>query len=105
MAEGTAVSYAEHGVCTQTDPELFFSIDDPDKKGSAYLYLPIALSFCAQCPVRKECLDEAISENIPWGIWGGSTWTQRRYIKRGLLTVEQLEIDLKKYLPKENNKC
>jgi hypothetical protein len=31
-----------------------------------------ALSKCADCPIKKECLDEGMKpENIAYGIWGG----------------------------------
>jgi hypothetical protein len=37
-----------------------------------------ALSVCATCPVRQECLDYAIRNRIDNGIWGGVTEKELR---------------------------
>ncbi len=34
--------------------------------------------FCSDCPVRTECLVEALDNRIEWGIWGGMTERERR---------------------------
>jgi len=55
--------------------------DDPDmwfpERGDSKLRTARALWICANCPVRKECLDEALSKNEKHGIRGGRT-TQMR---------------------------
>jgi WhiB family transcriptional regulator, redox-sensing transcriptional regulator len=40
-----------------------------------------ARSLCAVCPVRGECLEYALTNHEPDGIWGGKTWRQRRRIQ------------------------
>jgi WhiB family transcriptional regulator, redox-sensing transcriptional regulator len=37
---------------------------------------------CSGCPVRFECLAEALDNRIEWGIWGGMTERERRLILR-----------------------
>ncbi|HVE92192.1 MAG TPA: WhiB family transcriptional regulator [Actinomycetota bacterium] len=37
-----------------------------------------AKAFCAVCPVRAECLDEALRAGERFGIWGGMTERERR---------------------------
>ena len=38
---------------------------------------------CGGCPVRIECLVEALDNRIEWGVWGGLTERERRaLIKR-----------------------
>ncbi len=37
---------------------------------------------CGQCPVRTECLAEALDNNIEWGVWGGMTERERRALLR-----------------------
>lgn len=69
MAEPRLARIAEHALCAQADPELFF----PDKGGRA----PEARRICAACPVRQECLDFAIAEGVT-GIWGGTGQKERR---------------------------
>ena len=37
---------------------------------------------CSGCPVRTECLAEALDNEIEWGVWGGLTERERRAILR-----------------------
>ena len=37
---------------------------------------------CAACPVRTECLAEALDNQIEWGVWGGFTERERRALLR-----------------------
>jgi WhiB family redox-sensing transcriptional regulator len=41
-----------------------------------------AKQVCGQCPVRTECLAEALDNNIEWGVWGGMTERERRALLR-----------------------
>ena len=41
-----------------------------------------AKQLCSQCPVRTECLAEALDNNIEWGVWGGMTERERRALLR-----------------------
>ena len=36
-----------------------------------------AKQLCAGCPVRTECLAEALDNQIEWGVWGGMTERER----------------------------
>lgn len=60
---------------------------DPDQ-----LFVPGAAqhnakTVCMGCPVRTECLAEALDERIEWGVWGGMTERERRAILRRRPTV------------------
>lgn len=57
------------------NPNLFF----PESKEQEAKCLPIARTICAGCPERKECLDYALKEQIPHGIWAGTTPAQRGF--------------------------
>lgn len=57
------------------NPNLFF----PESKDQEAKCLPIVRSICAGCPERKECLDYALREQIPHGIWAGTTPAQRGF--------------------------
>lgn len=61
-------------LCSQSDPDVFF----PDKGGS----LGEAKAICRECEVRYECLNYALNNNINYGIWGGTSERERRYIKK-----------------------
>jgi WhiB family redox-sensing transcriptional regulator len=37
---------------------------------------------CETCPVRRECLEYALADNSLIGLWGGTTDTERRMIRR-----------------------
>ena len=41
-----------------------------------------AKQMCAGCPVRTECLAEALDNQIEWGVWGGMTERERRAVLR-----------------------
>jgi WhiB family redox-sensing transcriptional regulator len=57
------------------NPNLFF----PESREQEAKCLPIVRSICAGCPERKECLDYALKEGIPDGIWAGTTPAQRGF--------------------------
>ena len=57
------------------NPNLFF----PDSREQEAKCLPIVRAICAGCPERKECLDYALREEIPDGIWAGTTPAQRGF--------------------------
>jgi len=37
---------------------------------------------CAGCPVRNQCLAEALDARMEWGVWGGMTERGRRLLLR-----------------------
>ena len=40
------------------------------------------------CPVRFDCLAEALDNRIEWGVWGGMTERERRQLLRQRPDVE-----------------
>lgn len=61
-------------LCAETDPDAFF----PEKGGNT----TDAKKVCAQCGVRAQCLDYALSADERFGIWGGLSTAERdRLIK------------------------
>jgi WhiB family redox-sensing transcriptional regulator len=59
--------------CYGLDPELFFPATE---EGAS-----LALSFCAVCVVRQECLDWALWQGERYGVWGGTSERQRRLMR------------------------
>ena len=41
-----------------------------------------AKQVCTGCPVRTECLADALDNEIEWGVWGGMTERERRALLR-----------------------
>jgi len=48
-----------------------------------------AVTYCARCPVRDECLRYAIDRDEPHGIWGGLTPGQRQQIQHRIHRTHQ----------------
>jgi WhiB family redox-sensing transcriptional regulator len=61
--------------CQETDPDLWFR--DGDK-----LSYRIARSFCNRCPVRVQCLDYAVTNKEPGGMWGGKSPSERAKLRK-----------------------
>lgn len=60
--------------CLDADPEAFF----PDRGGST----EEAKAICDMCPVRSDCLEYAVTNDIKFGIWGGTSVRERRRLRR-----------------------
>ncbi|MFD5494406.1 WhiB family transcriptional regulator [Streptomyces sp. NPDC001812] len=67
--------------CRDEDPDLFFPIGT---SGSALLQTERAKAVCRRCPVREQCLDWAMDSGQSLGVWGGTSETERRALRRRL---------------------
>jgi len=47
----------------------------------------VAVKFCSDCPVRQECLEFALCENIEFGVWGGQGERARQRMRRASVLV------------------
>ncbi|MFF1819326.1 WhiB family transcriptional regulator [Kribbella sp. NPDC058245] len=65
--------------CREEDPELFFPIGTT---GPSLRQAEAAKRVCARCPVQADCLEWALETGQDAGIWGGTTDTERRLLKR-----------------------
>lgn len=65
--------WASRGRCLGTDPETLFV------QGSAQHQ---AKRICGGCPVRMECLADALDNRTEFGVWGGMTERERRALLR-----------------------
>lgn len=65
--------------CREADPDIFFPTghDEPLPRQIAR-----AKSICNECPVVRECLMWALADPLMDGIWGGTTQSERRAIRR-----------------------
>jgi WhiB family redox-sensing transcriptional regulator len=65
--------------CRGGDPEMFFHPRD-ERTTARAKRIKIAKAFCEPCPVKKECLEHALSVREPYGIWGGMSEEERKQI-------------------------
>src|SRR5690625_3197456 len=59
-----AVSTWHTGAACRERPDLDFIDPEPDQAEQCR-------TVCAGCPVREQCLADALAAGEPWGIWGG----------------------------------
>lgn len=74
---GTTVPWVtdwiSQAACRESDPDALFV------QGAAQNR---AKSVCAGCPVRVECLADALDNRTEFGVWGGMTERERRALLR-----------------------
>ncbi|WP_010532736.1 WhiB family transcriptional regulator [Brachybacterium squillarum] len=73
VGETTDQSWAARGACAGMDPDEFFV------QGTEQHQIKTA---CGACPVRTECLADALDNRIDFGVWGGMTERERRRLLR-----------------------
>ena len=53
-------------------------------------FSPETVEVCRRCPVRPDCLSEGLWEEESPGTWGMTSEAQRRRIRHGKATVEEV---------------
>lgn len=66
----TTDNWQHRAACRGLDPDLFFP--EVGSTGTE------ARAVCNTCPVRAQCLDDAINRDEKFGIWGGMAHLERR---------------------------
>ena len=59
--------------CNNADPDELFVTGAAQNR---------AKTLCMGCPVRTECLSDALDNRIEFGVWGGMTERERRALLR-----------------------
>lgn len=67
--------------CAIVDADLFFPRED-EGKGPRLRRERRAKEVCFSCPVRTRCQEHAIAVGEPYGIWGGTSESDRRSLRR-----------------------
>ena len=65
-------------LCRQHSSNLFFPPPTFEKKDDRVKREFKAKAVCESCPVKIDCLDEALIISEPFGIWGGMTENERK---------------------------
>lgn len=66
-------TWAVRAACLTTSPDELFV------RGAAQRE---AREVCFNCPVRMECMADALDSHVPFGVWGGLTERERRALLR-----------------------
>lgn len=71
-----SLEWIERGACAEVDPALFFpEVGDLGAKKKAK-------RVCKGCDVATECLTYALDNDEEYGVWGGTTPTERHRLTR-----------------------
>ncbi|MGI9092505.1 MAG: WhiB family transcriptional regulator [Mycobacteriales bacterium] len=75
----STVVWASQALCRGANPDALFVQGAEQNR---------AKRICAGCPVRTECLGDALDNRVEFGIWGGLTERERRALLRRRPDVE-----------------
>jgi WhiB family redox-sensing transcriptional regulator len=68
--------------CKGMDPTLFFGPEHAESVKEKRDREDAAKAICAGCSVQAECLEYALEQREPYGIWGGMTELERKALLR-----------------------
>ena len=72
-AGDAAADWTARSVCRAGDPDDLFVTGAAQNR---------AKTVCRACPVRTECLSDALDNRVEFGVWGGMTERERRALLR-----------------------
>jgi WhiB family redox-sensing transcriptional regulator len=70
---GLSADWATNAACRSSDPDALFVQGAAQNRAKAV---------CMACPVRTECLADALDNRVEFGVWGGMTERERRALLR-----------------------
>ncbi|MGW3248766.1 WhiB family transcriptional regulator [Streptomyces sp. NPDC001070] len=73
------MDWSNDAACREVDPELFFPISG---SGLGRVQIDEAKAVCRRCPVMARCLEWALAAGHVDGVWGGTTESERREMRR-----------------------
>jgi WhiB family redox-sensing transcriptional regulator len=74
--------WQDFSACKGMDPTLFFGPEHAETVKEKRDRDEAAKEICVHCSVRQECLEYALENREPYGIWGGMTELERRALLR-----------------------
>lgn len=66
-------------LCAEIEGDLWF----PEAGGMSKEHA-LAIEICSRCPVKEDCLAEALANNIQYGVWGGLSPVERNSLRKKL---------------------
>jgi WhiB family redox-sensing transcriptional regulator len=74
-------TWREQAACVGDMATAFYPPLRPEKRSVKTAREERAKAVCAACPVRLQCLDQAVESGERYGIWGGLTDTERSHLR------------------------
>jgi WhiB family redox-sensing transcriptional regulator len=88
---GSAAAEGAEPLCAGVDPSVFF----PDGLGAAVdAQVTETKRVCLACPIRLNCLTDAIRFNAEEGIWGGFTSRERKRLSSRATAIPEFDLRL-----------
>lgn len=70
------------GLPCHTSPELFFADKDTEPNRHRLARMSVeAKELCTGCPIKRPCREYALEVNERFGVWGGTSYTDRVKIR------------------------
>lgn len=76
LPSGTELEELEGALCAEVGPWLELWFPEPGESPEP------AKAICRRCPVRTECLDQALRNGKQHGVWGGLSENERKVLRR-----------------------
>lgn len=77
-AHSNSYDWQRHGVCRVPEGTAIMFGPDGEHYRDKRMRLQRAKALCQPCPVRRNCLDHALTVGEPYGVWGGLDASERR---------------------------
>lgn len=73
ILEGAYPEWHRHALCNGADPEIWFPTAPSHDfaEGARERATAEARRICGQCPVRRQCAEDAEQHRETWGVWAG----------------------------------
>jgi WhiB family transcriptional regulator, redox-sensing transcriptional regulator len=76
------IGWQYEAACRGEDSELFFAPNYFERKEEKEAREAKAKAICVRCPVRTDCLEYALRNREPHGIWGALNEIERKALIR-----------------------
>ncbi|MFE7423123.1 WhiB family transcriptional regulator [Rhodococcus sp. NPDC057529] len=80
--------------CRAMDTELFFP-QDPEPRPDRIRRERKAKEVCIDCPVLRECRNYALAAGEVYGVWGGTSESERRTMHRTEIRIDRVKAPLR----------
>lgn len=87
LQEGSGGAWQERAACSGQDPNDWMEVNSVVRDARPRANYAQKRAICGGCPVRPECLEEALADPELIGIWGGTTSAERHQMRRRVANV------------------